>query len=221
GFADNTRARAALVAMYPHGGDLLVSTGAETLAITGLVAGIPPDPGPQNGAVYGNDGLSKGLQEAARLIRSNVGLRAVVVDDGGWDTHTTMGAPEDPSASFRGRVTAHSNALGAFYQDLGAAMDEVTLVTLTEFGRTIDENSSGGTDHGRGTVMMVMGANVGGGVYGDFPATIEDGPEDDLVVLNDYRRVVTEVLTARGGAADPGALFPTFGGGAPLGLFSG
>ena len=106
GFADNTRARAALVAMYPQGADLLTSTGAETLAITGLVAGIPADPGPQNGAVYGNDGLSNGLREAARLIRAGVGLRAVVVDDGGWDTHTTMGAPEDPAASFRGRVSA-------------------------------------------------------------------------------------------------------------------
>ena len=97
-------------------------------------------------------------------------------------------------------------------------MDEVTLVTLTEFGRTINENSSGGTDHGRGTVMMVLGRNVHGGVYGDFPATIANGPEGDLTVLNDYRRVVAEVLSVRGGANDPGAVFPTYGGGAPLGL---
>lgn len=218
GFADNNRARTALVAMYPQGGDLLTSTGAETLAITGLIAGLPADPGPQNGAAYGNDGLSNGLREAARLIRANVGLRAVVVDDGGWDTHTTMGAPEDTAAYFRGRVTTHSNALQAFYQDLGGAMSEVTVVTMTEFGRTINENSSGGTDHGRGTVMMVMGANVNGGVYGGFPTSIDQGPEGDLIVLNDYRRVVSEVLTTRGGATDPGAVFPTYGGDAPLGL---
>jgi uncharacterized protein (DUF1501 family) len=218
GFADNTRARAALVAMYPQGADLVTSTGAETLSITGLVAGIPADPGPQNGASYGNDGLSNGLREAARLIRANVGLRAVVVDDGGWDTHTTMGAPEDPAAYFRGRLAAHSNALQAFYQDLGAAMSEVTLVTLTEFGRTINENSSGGTDHGRGTVMMVMGANVNGGVHGSFPSAVEQGPEGDLQVVTDYRRVVSEVLTTRCGVADAGAVFPTYGVEAPLGV---
>ena len=119
GFADNGRARTALMSMYPQGADLLTSTGAETLSITGLIATIPADTGPQNGATYGNDGLSNGLREAARLIRANVGLRAVVVDDGGWDTHTGMGAPEDPAAYFRGRTGTHSNALQAFYQDLG------------------------------------------------------------------------------------------------------
>lgn len=218
GFADNARARTALMAMYPQGADLLSSTGAETLSITGLIGAIPADIGPQNGAAYGNDGLSSGLREAARLIRSNVGLRAVVVDDGGWDTHTTMGAPEDPAAYFRARTGNHANALQAFYQDLGGLMSEVTVVTVTEFGRTINENSSGGTDHGRGTAMFVMGANVNGGVHGSFPSTIVNGPEGDLTVQNDYRQVLAEVLATRCGATDVGAVFPTYAPQAPLGL---
>jgi uncharacterized protein (DUF1501 family) len=129
-----------------------------------------------------------------------------------------MGAPEDPNGYFRGRTATHSNALQAFYQDLGAAMSEVTLVTISEFGRTINENSSGGTDHGRATAMLVLGGNVNGGVYGDFPATIENGPEGDLTVLNDYRRVLSEVLTTRCNAADIGAVFPTYDQQGPLGL---
>ena len=218
GFADNGRARTALMSMYPQGPDLLTSTGSETLSITGLISTIPADTGPQNGAVYGNDGLSNGLREAARLIRANVGLRAVVVDDGGWDTHTGMGAPEDPAGYFRGRTGTHSNALQAFYQDLGTAMGEVTLVTMSEFGRTINENSSGGTDHGRATAMMVMGANVNGGIHGAFPSTIVNGPEGDLTVLNDYRTVLREVLTTRGAATNADAVFPTYAPQAPLGL---
>lgn len=218
GFTDNTRARTALMSMYPQGADLLTSTGAKTLAITGLISAMPADAGPQNGATYANDGLSNGLREAARLIRSNVGLRAVVIDDGGWDTHTGMGAPEDPASYFRGRTMTHSNALQAFYQDLGASMNEVTLVTMSEFGRTINENSSGGTDHGRATAMMVMGTNVNGGVYGGFPSTIVNGPEGDLTVLNDYRTVLREVLTVRGAATNADAVFPTYTPQSPLGL---
>ncbi|MCZ7629330.1 MAG: DUF1501 domain-containing protein [Microthrixaceae bacterium] len=163
GFHDNKSAATALSTMYPSTGDLLSTVGADTLSVTSLVSGIP-DPGPQNGATYTWDGLAQGLRETARLIRANVGLRAVVLDDGGWDSHTGMGSPEDTDSSFRNRTAEFSDALTAFYTDLGAAMDEVTVVTVSEFGRTINENSSGGTDHGRATAMFVMGRNVNGGV---------------------------------------------------------
>lgn len=219
GFANNSRATTALASMYTSGGDLLSSTGAETLSVTSMVAGLP-DPGPQNGATYGYDSLAQGLREAARLIRANVGLRAVVIDDGGWDTHTNMGAPEDPNSYFRRRTGEFSNALAAFYTDLGTQMDEVTLVTMSEFGRTINENSSGGTDHGRGTAMFVMGRNVNGGVYGDFPTSIADGPEGDLVVANDYRRIISEVLTKRMPGSDMATVFPRYSQQSVLGLLA-
>jgi len=120
--------------------------------------------------------------------------------------------------SFRGRATGFSDALAAFYNDLGTQMNEVTLMTMSEFGRTINENGSGGTDHGRGSAMFVMGRKVKGGVYGAFPSTITDGPEGDLAVLNDYRRVASEVLSVRGNATNLPAVFPTYTAQSPLGL---
>ncbi len=218
GFSDNGRASSALAALYPDGGDLLTRTASETLAVTGLVAGLPSDTGPQNGAAYPAGGLSAGLRETARLIRSGVGLRVAVVDDGGWDTHNDQGVPEDPNAYFRRRTGQFSESLQAFHQDLGAAMGEVTLVSISEFGRTINENSSGGTDHGRATAMFVLGANVNGGVYGPFPDEVADGPEGDLSVLTDYRTVLAEVLGRRGEGFDAGRVFPGYRPDAPLGL---
>ena len=94
----------------------------------------------------------------------------------------------------------------------------MTVVCLSEFGRTINENGSGGTDHGRGSAVLVMGAGIRGGVHGDFPDRIENGPEGDLVVLNDYRRVLAEVLTVRAGATDLSRTFPTYTPTAFLGL---
>ena len=220
GFSDNTRAATALAAMYPAGGDLLCSTGSETISIAGLIGGLPADPGPQNGATYGYDNLARGLREVARLIKANVGLRVAVLDDGGWDTHNGQGVPESPSAYFRGRTQQFSEALQAFYQDLGPAMAEVSLVTMSEFGRTINENASGGTDHGRATAMFVMGHGVRGGVHGAFHESIVDAPEGDLGVLNDYRHVVAEVLAGRGAASDLGRIFPGYSGHTPLGLLN-
>jgi len=218
GFPDNTRARNALIGLYRHGADLVAETGADTLDVVNLLASIPPDPGPQNGAAYGTDSLSQNLKEVARLIRSNVGLRAVAVDFGGWDTHSNMGLAEDPNSYMRRQTATVSQALQAFHQDLGSAMDEVTLVTLSEFGRTIDENGSQGTDHGRGTLMLAMGGKIRGGVHGSFPSEITNGPEGDLSVLNDYRRVLSEILQVRCGATNISSIFPTYTQQAPLGV---
>jgi uncharacterized protein (DUF1501 family) len=222
GYANNTQARTALSGFYKGGtSDLLMQTGANTIAAIGSVTGInwaAAQYQPQNGAVYGNDDLARNLKETAMLIRGNLGLRVVAIDFGGWDTHDTMGMPEDPSSWFRNRATTLANALQAFYTDLGTAMDEVTLFTVSEFGRTIDENGSGGTDHGRGSVMFALGRKIRGGVYGSFVPSVVDGPEGDLAVLNDYRRPVSEILSVRGGAASLGTIFPTYSQTTPLGL---
>jgi len=220
GFSSNSRARTALTSFYDAGTtDLLLTTGADTMAAIGMVAAIDWSQfQPQNGAVYGDSEPAQGLRDVARLIRANIGLRAVALDFGGWDTHEGMGAPEDSNSYFRQHARDLGDALAAFHQDLGADMAEVTLFTMTEFGRTINENGSGGTDHGRGSVQFVMGANVAGGVYGDFVPSINDGPEGDLAVLNDWRRSVAEVLTVRGGAGSVATIFPTMAPSAPFGL---
>lgn len=220
GFSSNSRARTALNSFYDAGTtDLLLTTGADTMAAIGMVAAIDWSQfQPQNGATYDNSEIGRALEQVAMLIRANIGLRAVALDFGGWDTHEGMGAPEDPNSYFRQHAAELARALAAFHQDLGAAMDEVTVFTMSEFGRTINENGSGGTDHGRGSVQFVMGGKVRGGVYGDFVPTITDGPEGDLTVLNDWRRPIAEVLTVRGGAPSAATIFPTLPAAEPFGL---
>lgn len=208
GFADNDAARSALTNMYARGADVVTATGAGALDTIATIRSLPADPGPRNGAAYGWDDLSTNLKEIARLIRAGVGLRVATVDHGGWDTHNGQGAPES-NGQFRSRAASLSTALQAFHQDLGGSVG-VTVVCISEFGRTINENGSGGTDHGRGSAMLVMGGGIRGGVHGDFPDRIENGPEGDLVVLNDYRRVLSEVLTVRAGGTDLGRTFPTY-----------
>ena len=222
GFGDNTKASATLTRWYDAGtGDVVLQTGANTMSAVGTVKAInwaDSRFAVQNGASYPNNGFSGQLKEVAQLIRANIGLRVVCLDSGGWDTHGEMGMPEDPNSYFRNRAKELSDGLAAFYKDLGPQMNEVTVATLSEFGRTIDENGTGGCDHGRGSAMMIMGGAVRGGVHGPFVPTIANGPEDDLTVLTDYRTALAEVLTVRGGAASATTLFPTWTPSAPLGL---
>ncbi|MCP5028746.1 MAG: DUF1501 domain-containing protein [Actinomycetia bacterium] len=225
GFSDGAAAATALAGLYSGGsGDPLVEQGFQTLSAVGIVGGIDTnDPGlaPQNGAVYPDGSWGRDLSETAMLIRSNVGLQTVAIDRGGWDTHSNMEMPEQLDGNFRGRAAALADGLAAFHTDLGPLMNEVTVVVMSEFGRTINENGSGGTDHGRGGLTMAMGANVNGGVYGDFVDTIADDPNDgDLSVLNDYRTVLAEILQTRCADGDVQGVFPTWAPQPLLGLVS-
>jgi uncharacterized protein (DUF1501 family) len=122
-------------------------------------------------------------------------------DDMGTSTNGAMAA----------RAGMLSDALAAFAADLGTQGDEVTTVVMTEFGRTSKENGSGGTDHGRGNVMFVMGGQVRGGMYGQWPMIVEDrDPDRDLSVTTDFRAVLSEVLVNRLGNPAVGAVFPGF-----------
>ena len=155
----------------------------------------------------------------ACLLRSDVGLKVACVDLNGWDHHDAMGTPSNGlTAAFAGGL---SDALAAFHQDLGSLRDEVTVVTMSEFGRTIGINGSGGTDHGRGSALFVMGGKVNGGLYGDYPSgPLEDGPDGDLEVQNDYRRPLAEVLTKRLGNAALSTVLPGYSHAGDLGLCS-
>lgn len=224
GFSNNTKAADAITRWYDSGtGNAVMQLGADTMTAVGTVRSVnwaDPRFAVQNGATYPNTDFGWQLREVAQLIRANIGLRAVCVDLGGWDTHSDMGAPENPNGYFRSRCVELSEGLAAFYRDLGSQMNEVTVATISEFGRTIDENGTGGTDHGRGSTMLLMGGGIKGGVHGPFVPSITNGPEDDLTVLTDYRTVMAEVLTTRGGATDTSMLFPTWMPTAPLGVCS-
>jgi uncharacterized protein (DUF1501 family) len=159
-----------------------------------------------NGADYGTDDFSRGLVQIARLIKARVGLQAASVDLGGWDSHFSQSLIMDP------QITRLARGLSSFYRDLGPEMNHTTVVVMTEFGRRVEENSAFGTDHGRGSVMFVMGGGIKGGrVLGKWPGLsreILEGP-GDLPVTTNYRNVLAPILH-RHGAGRLDQVFPNF-----------
>jgi uncharacterized protein (DUF1501 family) len=179
-------------------------------------SGKPVPYAPDGGANYDKaGGIGNNLKTVARLIKMDIGLQAITLDYGNWDTH------EYQAGRFRGQVEPMSNGLAAFWNDLSQWHDRVTLVTVTEFGRRLRSNKSGGTDHGRAGVAMALGGKVRGGkIYGRWPgmgsAQLEEGV--DLAVTTDYRQILTEALAHQPGNRGD-TVFPGFKPGTPLGLF--
>jgi uncharacterized protein (DUF1501 family) len=163
---------------------------------------------PENGAAYPDSDLGQALTDVARLIKSGIGLQVAAVDYGDWDMHAGMGGAD--SGWLFDHLTELSQALSAFAADLGPSLANVTLVTLTEFGRRVQENGSGGTDHGFGQVVLMLGGGVQGGVvHGTWPGLAEsDLVDGDLNGLNDYRLVLAEILEKRCGAGSVSQIFP-------------
>ncbi len=173
---------------------------------------------PENGASYLDDAFSQGLKEVARLIKARVGLEVACVDLGGWDTHFFQGNTSGLQADL---IRQLAGGLAAFDKDLGAQRDRVVTLVMTEFGRRTYENSSLGTDHGRGFAMFALGGLVRGGkVHGQWPGLLEEsssqtdslnpvGPSG-LKILIDYRSVLAEVLTKFLGHRNVNQVFPNF-----------
>jgi len=171
---------------------------------------------PANDAAYGRDEFSRGLLQLARLIKARVGLEAASVDLNGWDSHASQGLLMDPM------MTRLGTGLSAFRRDLGDELRNVTVVVMTEFGRRLAENSAFGTDHGRGSVMFVLGGGIQGGrVLGRWPGLkdeVLEGP-GDLPVTTNYRNVLAPLLRRHSTAANLSQVFPQFDLN-PLPLFS-
>ncbi|HET8959211.1 DUF1501 domain-containing protein [Nocardioides sp.] len=163
-------------------------------------------PTPAHGATYPSGDLGRALAEVARIIRGDVGVEVLTVDQGDWDHHSGLGTAD------RGRMLRNAGELAAsvaaFFTDLGPLADKVTLVALSEFGRRVVENANEGLDHGYGNAMLLMGAGVVGGYHGRWPGLVADH-DADLQVTTDYRSVLSEVVSSRF-AASPAAVFPGF-----------
>jgi uncharacterized protein (DUF1501 family) len=142
-------------------------------------------------------------------------LQVATVDYGDWDMHEGMGGPDD--GWMHDHLTELSRSLAAFAADLGPRMNGVTLVTLTEFGRRVEENGSGGTDHGYGQLVLLLGGGVvGGKVHGTWPGLAEANLVDgDLAATTDYRAVLAEVLEKRCAAGSVSQIFPGLGSARP------
>ncbi len=161
-----------------------------------------------SGVQYPQGEFGRSLSQVAQLIKSGVGVEIAFVDIGGWDTHQAQGGTEGQLAR---RLNEMARGIRALYDDLGDRMDDVVLLTMSEFGRTVAENGSGGTDHGHGTCMFVAGGAVNGGkVLGDWPGL---APEQlyqgrDLAVTTDFREVFAELSSRHLGARSLDQVFP-------------
>ncbi len=162
---------------------------------------------PDRSRTYPPTAFGDAMSSVARTLRADIGVTAVTVDSGNWDMHTGVGRAD---AGWMQRNAAElAGAIAAFFADLGPVADKVTLVTISEFGRRVQENANGGLDHGWGNVMLVAGAGVRGGqYYGRWPG-LQNTLDADLTVTTDYRSVLAEIVAART-PASTATVFPGF-----------
>ena len=168
---------------------------------------------PANGVVYPTSSLGNALKQIAQLIKMDVGLEIGFTESGGWDTHFNQGTEQGP---FARNVMDLSNSITAFWNDIALYQDDVTLMTMTEFGRTVRQNGTGGTDHGRASCNFILGNDVKGGVvHGNIKPLAVENLEDgrDLAVTTDFRAVFSEVADRHLKIGNDQVLFPEWKGG--------
>ena len=163
-------------------------------------------------AVYPVSPLGNSLKQIAQLIKMDVGLEVAFAESGGWDTHFNQGAE---NGIFARNVNDLSQSILAFWTDLTLYQDELTVMTMTEFGRTVKQNGTGGTDHGRASCNFMLGNDVNGGiVHGKVeplaPENLEEGR--DLAVTTDFRSIFSEVAEKHLQISNTNTLFPGFEG---------
>ena len=198
--------------LYAGAATGLVSTSSQEAfaAVQQLKQANPAQYQPANGAAYPRGRFGHALLQIAQLIKADVGLHVAFADVTGWDTHVNQGASEGQLAA---RLAEFGGALAAFAQDLGERMRDVVVLTMSEFGRTIQENGNSGTDHGHATAMLVLGGPVNGGkVLGQWPGLdpAQRFEGRDVAVTTDFRDLFAEVLARHLGAQDLAAIFPGF-----------
>ena len=200
----------AFQAMYDESTDaMLHGTGQETFeAVRMLKAADPAKYQPAAGVVYPNGPFGNNLKQIAQLMKANLGVEAAFSDIGGWDTHQNQGSANGQLAN---RLKEFSDAIAAFWKDMGTDAEYLTLVTMSEFGRTARQNGTGGTDHGHANVMFVLGGGVRGGkVYGKWPGLANEQLNEgrDLAVTTDFRNVLGEAAYKTLGARNLDLVFP-------------
>jgi len=200
----------AFQAMYDASSDaVLHGTAQETFeAVKMLRAADPARYQPAAGVAYPSTPFGNSLKQIVQLLKANLGVEAAFTDIGGWDTHQNQGAATGQLAN---RLKEFSQSIVAFWQDMGADAENVTLVTMSEFGRTVRQNGTGGTDHGHANVMFVLGGQVKGGkVYGKWPGLSNEQLNEgrDLTVTTDFRNVLGEVTSRTLGSSDLDLVFP-------------
>jgi uncharacterized protein (DUF1501 family) len=201
-----------LEALYRTGSaDLVHGTGTEMFdAVKMLRAANPQKYLPQNNAEYPRSQFGTRLLQIAQLIKANVGLEIAFADVGGWDTHVNQGSSTGQLAQ---RLNDFSQSIAALVTDLGDRMDDVVILTMSEFGRMAKENGNRGTDHGHAGALFVIGGHVKGGkVHGKWPGLEQEQLYEgrDLALTTDFRSVFAEVVQHHLGARTLDKVFPGF-----------
>lgn len=160
---------------------------------------------PANGAKYPETDFGMGLNQIAQLIKADLGLEVACIDLGGWDTH------QNESEMIAAALGELAKGLEAFTLDVRERMNDLTIVTMSEFGRRLEENASRGTDHGHGGCMFVVGGGVNGGVHTQWPGlSVEQLDDGDLAITTDFRDVLSELLTVRMNNPAAAEVFPGY-----------
>lgn len=206
---ESTAFKSALMSRYSKGKDEISRAGIETINVLDSLGKVDlRSLHSKNGTSYSADALSTGFAQVSALIRAKVGMEIACLDFGGWDTHVLQGGVEGSMAT---RMRTLAVALSTFLADVSEFKDRVSIVVMSEFGRRAFENDGFGTDHGRGTIMLALGAGVRGGkVFADWPGLGKENLEGpgDLRVTTDYRNVLFDMLMARKKLYDPSPIFP-------------
>jgi uncharacterized protein (DUF1501 family) len=204
-----------LQSMYGTSQDkILGGTGRETFDAVSLLQSIEKTPyQPAAGANYPGGKFGDSMRQIAQLIKADVGVEVAFADIGGWDHHVNEMGPKPSVGQLANRLGEFSGSLAAFCQDLGDRMEDVVVVTMSEFGRTAKENGNRGTDHGHANVMFVMGGPVQGGkVYGQWPGLAAEQlyEQRDLAVTTDFRDVLSEAVSRHLGNPTLKPVFPNY-----------
>ena len=188
---------------------ILGRTGREAFdAVKMLATADPTRYEPEHGARYPHTAYGESLRQIAQLIKANVGLEIAFAESSNWDHHVNEGGATGILAN---RLDDFARGIAALATDLGDRMDDVMILTMSEFGRAVAENGNRGTDHGHGNAMLLLGGGVRGGrVYGAWPGLdAEDRFEGrDLAVTTDFRDVFGEVVVRHLGVSRPDSIFP-------------
>ena len=191
--------------------DVLGGTGRETFEAVNYLKQVNPSQyQPENGAQYPRSPFGNSLLQISQLIKAGVGLEVAFTDIGGWDTHVNEGNSRGQLAQ---RLQDFSGGISALATDLGQRMDDVVILTMSEFGRTVRENGNRGTDHGHANAMFVVGNGVRGGkIYGQWPGLKSEQLYEgrDLALTTDFRDIFGEVAKKHLGTENLQAVFPGY-----------
>jgi uncharacterized protein (DUF1501 family) len=201
--------------MYTSAKDAgLAAAGRETFEAVSMLQAIQKQPySPAAGAQYPRGPLGDSLRQIAQLIKSDVGMEMAFADIRGWDHHVNEVGQRASEGQLANLLREYGQALAAFWQDMGDRMNDVALVTMSEFGRTAHENGNRGTDHGHANCMFVMGGDVKGGkVYGKWPGLQREQLYEgrDLALTTDFRDVLGELVARQTGNGKLDGVFPGY-----------